>query len=233
MAKTVQATKPQGNVTFLTDFSELVDKEGRYLRNGLTDGVLIPNLQSDYDIYITEGFDPTKDKGKAENGNLSQAQVLILQSLDTGFLRNGFTVKKELFGLNTYSFGMGQNFSFSYIATPYINDGQLFTSYVHFLYKRQLSADGALRIKTKSFVLPDVTVYNKRLNKPEFVAKDCIFTLPQYSIDPKSNGFVVYQTTVSFTSYDEYLNTSASNNSSLSAKKKKEEPASRPKFSGI
>ena len=220
----VDDNKPKD--AFFYDFHTLVADANSYFCDGIDNTTIVPTLESDYALVITHNIGGSKRGSKDKYGNYVsgayqsfdtdtivnnafRSEKILVQTINNGFTGNGINAEKSFLGLNTYTFNFQQNFSITYIAKPYLYQTAYqqyqFTSYIHFLYKRQLSPYGTLRLATKNFILPTILLYNIRTNKPVMLFKKCKFSLPKFNTNPQSNNFVTYDTTISFNDYDEFL----------------------------
>ena len=210
----------QPDKRFFYDFHQLVEDANSYFRDGEDTLTVVPSLESDYALVISHNLIGSNQRTKAgrdigyttyntstiTGNNGFRTEKILVQSINNAFFNNGIKAEKTFIGLNSYSFDFQQNFSITYIARPYLYaEEQQYTSYIHFLYKRQLSVYGTLRLKTSSFILPTILLFNIRTKKPVMLFKQCKFSYPKFIINPQSNKFVAYDTTIWFNDYDEFM----------------------------
>ena len=185
-------------------------------------GIRIPGLQSDYVVAIVPEY--------KQNTNAENYDGVLATSIETNMLSNGFSMKKNPFGLLNADLSFAQHFSFSFISFKYKkiseikNDTRVtsdesnnltvrkstyrdiaegYPSLVHYYYQQQLTERGVLRIKTKDWSLPAVIIYNLRSQAPIYVMTNCRFSMPTFMINPSSNDIIQYKTTVFYDTYQD------------------------------
>lgn len=156
---------------------------------------LVPSLASDYVLQIKPNI-----KNPKLNVDIGKYDVL-LQGINLDALRNGITFAKDVLGFPSANFVGSNSLTFTFFARPYNN----YTSFIHFLYKNQLTQNGTLRIKTKGYLLPMIYIYNLRTQKIVYELHNCRFTYPTFTPNPMSNDIVFYSTIVTFDDYEEYV----------------------------
>ena len=182
-----------------------------YLRTS-TEGIkgdecYVPFLQSDYAIVIFEDSNPT---------NASAYEPVLIQSLDLSVLRNGFSTSMDIWGLQSVNFNAGNALTFSYLGMPYlipttrkiaanVNNGDVYTSIIHYFYAKRFAQDGTLKIKLKKDKMPSVMIVNTKSNNIVYALYNCAFSYPTFEASPQNNSIALYKTTVTFSSYKEFL----------------------------
>lgn len=183
-----------------------------YLRTKVSgisgDAEIIPYLQSDYTIVV---FDDS------ETTNASDYTPIMVQSLDLSPLRNGFTSSMDIWGLQSVNFSASNALTFSYLGVPFTynnpsdidngfyGDGKTYTSIIHYYYARRFANNGTLRIKLKGDKLPSVMIVNTKSNNIVYALYNCTFSYPTFEASPQNNNIAFYKTTVTYSSYKEYL----------------------------
>lgn len=169
------------------------------------DECFVPFLQSDYAIVIY------KDSNSV---NASDFEPVLIQSLDLSPLRNGFTTQMDMWGLQTVNFNANNALTFTYLGVPYdcSTNSSLeeyyrakYTSIIHYYYARRLANNGTLRIKQAGDEVPSVMIINTKSNNIIYSLYNCVFSCPTFEASPQSNTIVLYKTTVTYSSFKEYL----------------------------
>lgn len=171
------------------------------------DKTFVPYLQSDYAIVI---FNDSKAV------NSSDYEPVLVQTLDLSVLRNGFTSSMDIWGLQSVNFNASNALTFSYLGVPYlvpttqriannVNNGDIYTSIIHYYYARRFANDGTLKIKLKGDKLPAVMIVNTKSNNIVYALYNCTFSYPTFEASPQNNSIAFYKTTVTYSSYREFL----------------------------
>lgn len=180
------------------DIKNFADDIKRGMKGLQGNAYFVPTLQSDYTIAIIPNF-----TGQVNSGNY---EPVLIQSLTLPF--GGYKMNMDKLGMQSADFEAGSTFSFSYVGTPYqsevAGDG-VYTSIIHYYYGKRFTEKGLLKPKTKSVLLPAVLVINLKTNNIVYLFKDCNFSFPKFTTSPASNNISLYETTVSYSSYKEYL----------------------------
>lgn len=164
--------------------------------NDFNGDYLVPSLASDYVLQIYPN--PKNVKNPID---------VLLQGINLDALRNGITFAKDVLGFPTANYVGSNALTFTFFARPYKDEAKnkQYTSFIHFLYKNQLTENGTLRIKTNGYLLPMIYVYNLRTQKIVYELHNCRFTFPTFTPNPMSNDIVFYSTIVTFDDYKEYV----------------------------
>lgn len=180
------------------DIKNLTDDIRQGLKGWQGSACFAPTLQSDYTIAIIPNFTGQVNSGDYES--------VLIQSLTLPF--GGYKMSMDKLGMQSADFEASGTFSFSYVGTPYQSEeigGGSYTSIIHYYYGKRFTENGLLKPKTKSLLLPAVLVINLKTNNIVYLFKDCNFSYPKFSVSPQSNSISLYETTVSYSSYKEYL----------------------------
>lgn len=168
----------------------------------------VPFLQSDYAIVIFED-------SKAINA--SDYEPVLIQSLDLSVLRNGFSSSMDIWGLQTVNFSANNALTFTYLGMPYRSNtgdvyydgnntqGTHYTSIIHYFYAKRFTMDGTLRLKRASDKMPAVMIVNTKSNNIIYALYNCTFSYPTFEASPQNNSIALYKTTVTYSSYKEFL----------------------------
>lgn len=165
----------------------------------------IPSLQSDYAIIIFED-------SKAVNA--SDYEPVLVQSLDLSPLRNGFSSSMDIWGLQTVNFSANNALTFTYLGMPYEYNNRFdhadynnatYTSIIHYYYAKRFTMDGTLRLKRASDKMPAVMIVNAKTFNIIYGLYNCTFSYPTFEASPQNNSLVLYKTTVTYSSYKEFL----------------------------
>jgi hypothetical protein len=179
-----------------------------YLKTKVTDikgdECFVPFLQSDYAIVIYKGSKPI---------NASDFDPVLIQSLDLSPLKNGFSSQMDMWGLQSVNFNANNALTFSYLGVPYtyvansLDEyyGAKYTSIIHYYYARRFANNGTLRIKLAGEEMPSVMIINTKSNNIIYSLYNCTFSCPTFEASPQSNTVVLYKTTVTYSSFKEYL----------------------------
>lgn len=183
----------------ITNFKQLIEDNNSMLRALQGDSIAIPTLQSDYTIVIVPNF--------ISQTNAADFQSLLITSIDTKVLNNGFVRSQDEIGFPTVKFSSSNSFSFSYIGIPYRDEKTKtnFTSLIHYYYNTQIFKRGTLRLKTVDWKLPAIYIINLKTFNVVYTMYNCMFTYPTYNVDPAKNDFVIYSVTTTFNSYQQFL----------------------------
>lgn len=167
---------------------------------------LVPSLASDYVLQIYSNVPNPYPNPNVEDNTIGRYDVL-LQGINLDALRNGITFAKDVLGFPSANFVGSNSLTFTFFARPYKDEYNKkgYTSFIHFLYKNQLTKSGTLRIKTKAYSLPTIFVYNMRTQKIVYQLHNCRFTFPTFTPNPMSNDIVFYSTIVTFDDYEEFV----------------------------
>lgn len=186
-------------------FDGITDLE-KYLNTAVTDiegdDAYVPYLQSDYALVIF----------KDSNINASDYEPVLIQTLDLSVLRNGFSTSMDTWGLQSVNFNASNALTFSYLGVAYnvTNDkdalyNATYTSIIHYYYAKRFVSNGTLKIKLKSDKLPSVMIINTKSNNIVYALYNCVFSYPTFEASPQNNNIAFYKTTVTYSSYKEYL----------------------------
>lgn len=176
------------------------------------DKTFVPYLQSDYTIIVFDDSDP-----KSQTQNPSNYTPILIQTLDLSPLRNGFTSSMDIWGLQSVNFNATNALTFSYLGVPFTynntkdvdngfyGENKTYTSIIHYYYARRFANDGTLKIKLKGDKLPSVMIVNTKSNNIIYALYNCTFSYPTFEASPQNNSIAFYKTTVTYSSYKEYL----------------------------
>jgi len=168
----------------------------------------VPYLQSDYALIIFED-------SKAINA--SNYEPVLIQSLDLSVLRNGFSTSMDIWGLQSVNFNASNALTFTFLGMPFSHEigdvffdgeskvGNVYTSIIHYFYARRFAQDGTLRIKLKKDKMPSIMIVNTKSNNIIYALYNCVFSYPTFEASPQNNNIAFYKTTVTYSSYKEFL----------------------------
>lgn len=178
------------------DIKDFADNIRRGIKGVQGSDYFVPTLQSDYTIAIVPNY------SKQVNTNSYEPVLVQSLSLPNG---NGFNMTMDKLGMQSADFNASGMMSFTYIGVPYTNQEKVYTSIIHYYYSQRFTESGLLKIKTKNLLLPTIFVINLKTNNIVYVLKNCTFSYPKFTANPTSNSISMYETSVGYSSYQEYL----------------------------